>query len=157
LFAHPINGVNRDGVDSVMERLARATASADANCRADGRMNMIVRVATAAAGMALIFSAAPVHAGPCTERIYQTDLDVAKLLHSAASQGGTAPQSAFATMHRQPTPGSIATAEQQVGDLSGNEVQAITEDMDEARHADGADDRDGCEKALSDVDRILKR
>jgi hypothetical protein len=118
---------------------------------------MIVRLATAAAGMALILGAATAHAGPCTERIYQTDLDVAKLLHSAASQGGTAPQSTFATMHRQPTPGSIATAEQQVGDLSSEEVQAITEDMDEARHADDAGDRDGCEKALSDVDRILKR
>jgi hypothetical protein len=120
-------------------------------------MKMIVRQVTAAAGIAFILSAAPAHAGPCTDRIYQTDLDVAKLLHAAASQGGTAPQSAFATMHRQPTPGSIATAEQQIGDLSGEEVQAITEDMDEARNADDAGDRDGCEKALSDVDRMLKR
>jgi hypothetical protein len=118
---------------------------------------MLVRLATAAAGIAIILSAAPAHAGPCTERIYQTDLDVAKLLHSAASQGGTAPQSTFATMHRQPTPGSIATAEQQVGDLSGEEVQAITEAMDEARHADEAGDLEGCEKALGDVDRMLKR
>jgi hypothetical protein len=118
---------------------------------------MFVRQATAAGGMVLVLGAASAHAGPCTQRIYQTDLDVAKLLHSAASQGGTAPQSTFATMHRQPTPGSIATAEQQVGDLSSEEVQAITEAMDEARHADDAGDRDGCEKALSDVDRILKR
>jgi hypothetical protein len=29
--------------------------------------------------------------------------------------------------------------------------------MDEARNADDAGDRDGCEKALSDVDRMLKR
>ncbi len=60
-------------------------------------------------------------------------------------------------MHRQPTPGSIATAEQQAGDLTSDEVQAITEAMDEARHADDAGDRDGCEKALGDVDRMLKR
>ena len=118
---------------------------------------MIVRQATAAAGMALILGAASAHAGPCTDRIYQTDLDVAKLLDSAAAQGRPAPQSTFATMHRQPTPGSIASAEQQAGDLTSDEVQAITEAMDEARHADDAGDRDGCEKALSDVDRMLKR
>jgi hypothetical protein len=117
---------------------------------------MIVRQAVALAGVAFILDAAPSHAGPCTERIYQTDLDVAKLLNSAAAQGGTKPQSAFATMHRQPTPGSIATAEQQAGDLTSEEAQAITESMDEARHADDQGDSAACEKALSDVDRILK-
>ena len=116
---------------------------------------MIVRQAAALAGMALILGAAPAHAGPCTDRIYQTDLDVSKLLDSAAAEGRPAAQSAFATMHRQPTPGSIASAEQQAGDLTSEEVQAITEAMDVARHADDAGDRDGCEKALSDVDRML--
>ena len=117
---------------------------------------MIVRQAAAAAGMALTLGAGIAHAGPCTNRIYQTGLDVAKLLNSAAAQGRPARQSAFATMHRQPTPGSIASAEQEAGDLTGKEVQAITEAMDDARHADDAGDRDGCEKALSDVDRMLK-
>ena len=118
---------------------------------------MIVRQAAAVVAMAFIFGAAPAHAGPCTERIYQTDLDVAKLLDSAAAQGRTEPQSTFATMHRQPTPGSIASAEQQAGDLTSEEAQAITEAMDEARHADEQGDRAGCEKALSDVDRMLKQ
>ena len=116
---------------------------------------MIVRQAAAVAGMAFILGAAPAHAGPCTERIYQTD--VAKLLDSAAAQGQPAPESTFATMHRQPTPGSIATAEQDAGDLTSEEAQAITEAMDEARHADDQGDQAGCEKALSDVDRMLKR
>jgi hypothetical protein len=118
---------------------------------------MIVRQATALAGMALILGAASAHAGPCTDRIYQTDLDVAKILDSAAAQGRPVPQSTFATMHRQPTPGSVASAEQQAGDLTADEAQAITEAMDVARHADDAGDRAGCEKALSDVDRMLKR
>ena len=118
---------------------------------------MIVRQATAVAGMALILGVAPAHAGPCTDRIYQTDLDVAKLLDSAAAQGRPAAESTFATMHRQPTPGSIASAEQDAGDLTSEEAQAITEALDEARHADDAGDRDGCEKALSDVDRMLNR
>jgi hypothetical protein len=118
---------------------------------------MIARQAAAMAGMTFILGAAPAHAGPCTERIYQTDLDVAKLLNSAAAQGGTKPQSAFATMHRQPTPGSIATAEQQAGDITREEAQAITEAMDEARHADDEGDSAACEKALSDADRMLKQ
>jgi hypothetical protein len=118
---------------------------------------MIVRHAAAIAGMAVIVGATPAHAGPCTDRIYQTDLDVAKLLDSAAAQGQPAPEATFATMHRQPTPGSIATAEQDAGDLTSEEAQAITEAMDEARHADDEGDQASCEKALSDVDRMLKR
>ena len=118
---------------------------------------MIVRLAPALAGMAIILGAGPAYAGPCADRIYQTDLDVAKLLDSAAARGQPAAESTFATMHRQPTPGSIASAEQDAGDLTSEEAQAITEAMDEARHADDAGDRDGCEKALSDVDRMLKR
>ncbi|HZZ25659.1 MAG TPA: hypothetical protein VFE60_25265 [Roseiarcus sp.] len=114
---------------------------------------MIVRQAAAVAGMALILGGAPAHAGPCTDRIYQTDLDVAKILNSAAAQGRPATQSTFATMHRQPTPGSIASAEQD----AGKEAQAITEAMDVARHADDEGDRAGCEKALSDLDRMLNR
>lgn len=118
---------------------------------------MTFRQATAVAGVALILGAAPAHAGPCTDRIYETDLDVAKLLGSAAAQGRPAAESTFATMHRQPTPGSIASAEQDAGDLTSEEAQAITEAMDVARHADDAGDRAGCEKALGDVDRMLKR
>jgi hypothetical protein len=118
---------------------------------------MIIRSAAALAGIALVLGAAPAYAGPCTDRIYQTDLAVAKLLDAAAAQGRTAPQSAFATMHRQPTPGSVASAEQQAGDLSSADVQAITEAMDEARHADDQGDSPGCEKALSQVDRVLNR
>jgi hypothetical protein len=118
---------------------------------------MIVRQAAAVAGMAFILGAAPAHAGPFTDRIYQTDLHVAKLLDSAAAQGSPAPESTFATMHRQPTPGSIATAEQDAGELTSEETQAITEAMDEARHADDQGDQAGCEKALNDVDRMLKR
>jgi hypothetical protein len=117
---------------------------------------MIVRQATAAAGLAFVLGAGPAHAGPCTDRIYQTDLTVAKLLDAAAAQGRPATESTFATMHRQPTPGSVASAEQQAGDLTADEVQTITEAMDVARHADDQGDRAGCEKALNEVDRMLK-
>jgi hypothetical protein len=100
---------------------------------------MMVRQATVVAGMALIFAAAAAHAGPCTDRIYQTDLDVAKVLDSAMA------------------PGSVAGVDEQAGDLTSEEAQAVTENMDEARHADDEGDRAACEKALGDVDRLLKR
>ncbi len=118
---------------------------------------MIVRHAILSAGMTLVLFAAPAHAGPCTDRIYQTDLAVAKLLDVAAAQGRPAPESTFATMHRQPTPSTIASAEAKAGDLSAADFQAITEDMDQARSADDAGDRVACEKALGAVDRILGR
>jgi hypothetical protein len=125
--------------------------------RDPGRVTMIVRHATAMAGLAFSLGAAPALAGPCTDRIYGTDLAVARLLDAAAAQGRPAAESTFATMHRQPTPGTVASAEAQAGDLTADELQAITEAMDEARHADDAGDSAGCEKALNEVDRMLKR
>jgi hypothetical protein len=118
---------------------------------------MAVRHVTALAGLAFVLAAAPVHAGPCTDRIYETDLAVSKLLDSAAAQGRPAAESRFATMHRQPTPGSVANAEEHAGDLTADELEAVTEAMDVARHADDAGDRAGCEKALSEIDGMLGR
>ena len=94
---------------------------------------------------------------PARIGFYQTDIAIEKLLDVAAAQGRPAPESTFATMHRQPTPSTIASAEARAGDLSSADLQAITEDMDQARTADDAGDRAPCEKALSAVDRILNR
>jgi hypothetical protein len=117
---------------------------------------MIARNAMAPAATALVLFAAPAQAGPCTDRIYQADLEVEKLLDAAAANGAPAPQSSFATMHRQPTPATIASAEQKAGDLSSAQVQAITEDLDGARDADDKGDRAACEKALNEIDRMLR-
>jgi hypothetical protein len=100
---------------------------------------MRVRRATALAAIAFTLSAAAANAGPCTDRIFQTDLDVAKVLDAAV------------------VPGSVAGAEQQAGDFTSEEAQEVTEDMDQARHADDEGDRAACEKALGDVDRLLRR
>ena len=116
---------------------------------------MIVRNIVASAATATALVVAPAYAGPCTDRIYQADLAVEKLLDAAAANSAPAPQSSFATMHRQPTPSTVASAETKAGDLSPADFEAITKDMDEARSADDAGDRAGCEKALSAVDRIL--
>jgi hypothetical protein len=117
---------------------------------------MIIRSAKATAATALVLIAAPAHAGPCTDRIYQADLAVEKLLDAAAANGAPAPQSAFATMHRQPTPGTIASAEEKAGDLSSAQVEAITETLDAARDADDKGDGAACEKALNEAERMLR-
>jgi hypothetical protein len=99
---------------------------------------MIVRQAAALAGMALLIVTSAAHAGPCTDRISQTNLDVAKALDSAEA------------------PGNISATEQ-AGDLTSEEAREMTEDMDEARHADDEGDGAACEKALGEVERLLKR
>ena len=60
-------------------------------------------------------------------------------------------------MHRQPTPLTIAGAEQKAGDLSEAEVKAIAEFMDEARKADAAGDAVACHKAIADAERMLNK
>jgi len=106
---------------------------------------------------AIVFVFAPLaaQAGPCTNEIYQADVAIGKRLGAVAAQGKTAPESNFATMHRQPTPQSVAGAEAQVGDLSEADLNTVTQDMEAARKADAANDHAGCEKALADVRRIL--
>jgi hypothetical protein len=83
------------------------------------------------------------------------DLAVEKLL-AAAANGAPAPQPSFATMHRQPTPATIASAEQKAGDLSSAQVDAITGKLDAARAADDRGERATCEQGLNEVDRMLR-
>jgi hypothetical protein len=94
---------------------------------------------------------------PCTDRIYQADLKVEKLIDAAPANGKPAAQSTFATLHRQPTPGTVARAEEKAGDLSLAQVEAITRKLDDARDADEKGDRAACETALNDAERMLTR
>jgi hypothetical protein len=118
---------------------------------------VIVRNIIAPTATALVLIAAPAHAGPCTDRIYQSDLEVERLLDTAAASGKPAAQSTFATLHRQPTPGTVASAEEKAGALSSAQVEAITKKLDAARDADDRGDRAACEVALGEADRMLSR
>ncbi len=113
---------------------------------------MVVRTLMAAA---LACVAAPALAGPCTDRINEANVAVEKLLDDAAANAKPATESTFATMHRQPNPGTVASAEQKSGNLSQAQVEAITAKMDAARDADNKGDSAGCEKALNEADRML--
>jgi hypothetical protein len=75
-------------------------------------------------------------------------------LESFAATGPSASESTAATMHRQPTPESIAGAESQLGEISPEKIQAVTAAMERARKADSVGDQSACEQALADVRRI---
>ena len=72
--------------------------------------------------MALIASvlalSTPGFAGPCSQVIDQMQAKIDARLEAAADVGRSAPESSAATMHRQPTPGSIAAGEGKLGELS---------------------------------------
>ena len=116
---------------------------------------MTVRNALAPAVSAVALIAAPAHADPCADRINAANLAVEKLLDAAAAKAKPAAESSFATMHRQPTPGTVASAEEKQGELSSDEVVAITSKLDAARDADNRGDGPACEKAMNEVDRML--
>jgi hypothetical protein len=88
------------------------------------------------------------YVGPCSTEIARLQAD-AKLEAKAAS-GPAARESAGALMHRQPTPGSIAAAEERLGDLSAQATEVAARAA-----ADSAGDKNACEQALADVQRAI--
>ena len=96
------------------------------------------------------------YAGPCSQEIsrIQTLID-AKL--EAAAGGSSGVESNAATLHRQPTPRSIATAEVGLGTLSKEQAEAVGAAMTRAREADNAGDQAACEQALSDARHALNQ
>ena len=74
-------------------------------------------------------------------------------LEAKAAAGPSARESTAATMHRQPTPGSLAAAETKLGDVSSQKVEAVAAAMARAREANHAGPQSACEQALVDVQR----
>jgi hypothetical protein len=121
----------------------------------DGGLAMTKRVTPALSALVLAFCAAPAEAGPCTDEIYQADIALGKRLDAAAASGKTGSQSTFATMHRQPTPATVAGAEARLGDLPPAEVDRIEKFLDDARAADAANKKPECEAALAEARKLL--
>ncbi len=115
----------------------------------NNRFALMVGVAVAIAYMP------PCFAGPCSRQIDETQGQIDAKLEAAAAAGPTGQETTSATMHRQPTPSSIAAAEAKLGDISPETTQAIEDSMARARKADLAGDKNGCEKALSEVKKAL--
>ncbi len=118
---------------------------------------MSVRRAAAFGALALVILALPAAAGPCTQEIYDTDNALGKKLDAVAGAGRTATESPAATLHHQPTPKSIASAEERLGEMPLADAQAFGYAMEEARKADAAGDGAKCQKALDEARRVLER
>jgi hypothetical protein len=106
-----------------------------------------------AAAVAAAMSAS--YAGPCSHEIDRVQAEIDAKLEARAAAGPTARESTAATLHRQPTPGSIAAAEARLGDVPPEKVGAVVAAMTRARDADRAGDQSACEQALADVQRAL--
>jgi hypothetical protein len=95
------------------------------------------------------------HAGPCTTEIDRMQARLDARLAANAAAGPSAPEGTNALTHRQPTPGSIAAAEEKLGDVSAQRAQAAIQAMARARAADSAGESSACQQALAEVDRAL--
>jgi hypothetical protein len=104
---------------------------------------------------ALAASTIACSAGSCSPEIERMQARLNARLEAAASAGRSAPQSTAALLHHQPTPGSIASAEIQLGELSPEKAKLIREAMARARAADQAGDEAACALALAEVQRII--
>jgi hypothetical protein len=93
------------------------------------------------------------HAGPSSPEIGQMQSRFDVRLEARAAAGRQARENSEATMHRQPTPGSIAAAEERLGELSSSKIEVAKQAMELARAADSADDKSACEQALADAQR----
>ena len=95
------------------------------------------------------------HAGPCTDAIGNMQVRIDAKLEAKAAAGPTAREGVSAGMSDQPTPRSMAAAEEKLGEVSSRIVDAVRQAMLHARAADGAGDKNACEQALADVQRLI--
>ena len=115
---------------------------------------MITRALTVAAFLSA-FAPALANAGPCAADLLKADDEIGKRLEAIAAKGKTGAESTFATTHHQPTPATLAGAEEKVGDISEQDAQSVRTYLKEARQADDAGDKPACEKALGEARKIL--
>jgi hypothetical protein len=94
-------------------------------------------------------------AGPCAPEIVAMQARLDANLAAIARSGPTAPESAGALEHHQPTPGSIAAAERKLGEIPPEANQIITKAMAKAQEADQAGDKAACEQALEEIERTI--
>jgi hypothetical protein len=104
-------------------------------------------------GIGLSVSAS--YAGPCAGDIEKMQARIDAALEANAAAGPAAKEGTFAGMSKQPTPRSMAAAEEKLNELSPQTVDAVRRAMAKARAADSADDSSVCASALAEVQRAI--
>jgi hypothetical protein len=97
----------------------------------------------------------PARASQCLQDIHETMLAVSTKLTEIAVEGRTSHETQYATMHRQPTPSTIAQAEALLGELPMTAAQAYDVSMRRATDADGVNNLASCRQALLEAQRAL--
>ena len=95
------------------------------------------------------------YAGPCSDQIDNMQARIDAKLEAKAAAGPTAREGVGAGMSDQPTPRSMATAEERLGEISAQTVDAVRQAMLRTRAADSAGDKNAREQALADVRRAI--
>jgi hypothetical protein len=95
------------------------------------------------------------YAGVCSDAIESVRARLDARLDAIAGAGRAAPEGAGALMHRQPTPGSIAAAEEKLDELSREKIVSINAAMARARAADAAGDKAACDRALEEAQTAI--
>ena len=109
----------------------------------------------AAALLATLLVPVSVQAGPCTADIDRIQAQSDARIDATAGRGRMGTESTAATDHREPTPESIARAEQRLdGDTAGRTALAA---VAQARQADAAGDASACARALDAARTALGR
>lgn len=111
---------------------------------------------TAASLVAFAASISASVAGPCSSEIDAMVARIDAALEAKAGTGATAKEQAVvAGRHVQPTPRSLAGAEQKLGDISLETIELVKQAMARARAADSAGDDIACKQALTEVRRAI--
>ena len=105
---------------------------------------------------AIALSTLPSRASPCAYDIDRAWVEVGTKIQARIGAGRSAPQSTVALLHHQPTPGSIAAAEETVRERWGL-VEAAGTALARAGEAERADDRSACERAVAEAQRAIVR
>ena len=92
----------------------------------------------------------------CSQDIDRAWVQVNAKIQARVAAGRSAPQGTIALLHHQPTPSSVAAAEETLGDI-WLPIETAVAALGRAREADGINDRIACEGALADVQRVIGR
>jgi hypothetical protein len=104
----------------------------------------------------MTLSTSPGNAGPCTREIDREWVEVGAKLQARVGAGRSYSQSAIGLLHRQPTPSSVAVAEEKIADMWIPLETAVIA-LARAREADHANDAGTCKEALFAAQRALVR
>jgi hypothetical protein len=144
---------------------------ADPECRGDYRVEMTtlikpstvayrdgaegaIRKALIIITTAFILSPLPSAATPCMPDIDHGWAQVNLKIHARISAGRSAPQSSIALLHRQPTPNSVAAAQDLLNDV-WLPIEAAVSALSRARLADRDNDERTCRQALIEAQRAI--